>query len=109
MKTEEVNYICMNVRFRNLTFKLFALTEEKLQEEKRKLIEKLNNEFSCISLIKFDEVVKFTKNENITTENIDFTFNASDYGISSDFHTGLVGLRSIILAEITRRYYGSLK
>lgn len=82
MKTEEVNYICMNVRFRNLTFKLFALTEEKLQEEKRKLIEKLNNEFSCISLIKFDEVVKFTKNENITTENIDFTFNASDYGLS---------------------------
>ena len=32
-----------------------------------------------------------------------------EYGISSDFHTGLVGLRSVILTEITRRYYGSLK
>lgn len=33
----------------------------------------------------------------------------SEYGISSDFHTGLIGLRSIILTEITRRYYVSLK
>ena len=33
----------------------------------------------------------------------------SEYGISTDFHTGLVGLRSILLNEITRRYFGSLK
>jgi hypothetical protein len=31
------------------------------------------------------------------------------YGISRDFHTGLIGLRSLLLTEITRRYYGSLK
>jgi hypothetical protein len=33
----------------------------------------------------------------------------SEYDISTDFYTGLLGLRSILLAEITRRYYGSLK
>jgi hypothetical protein len=49
------------------------------------------------------------------TEGLTFEENSlirhliSDYGISSDFHTGLVGLRSILLMEITRRYYGSLK
>jgi hypothetical protein len=32
----------------------------------------------------------------------------SIYGIST-FHTGLIGLRSLLLTEITRRYYGSLK
>jgi hypothetical protein len=49
------------------------------------------------------------------TEGLTFEENSiirhliSEYEISSDFHTGLVGLRSILLAEITRRYYGSLK
>ena len=42
-------------------------------------------------------------------ENSIIRYLISEYGISSDFHTGLVGLRSILLAEITRRYYGSLK
>ena len=42
-------------------------------------------------------------------ENSIIRYLISEYGISSDFHTGLVGLRNILLAEITRRYYGSLK
>ena len=33
----------------------------------------------------------------------------SEYEISPDFHTGLIGLRSMLLTEITQRYYGSLK
>ena len=42
-------------------------------------------------------------------ENSIIRYLISEYEISSDFHTGLVGLRSILLTEITQRYYGSLK
>ena len=42
-------------------------------------------------------------------ENSIIRYLISEYEISSDFHTGLVGLRSMLLTEITRRYYGSLK
>ncbi len=49
------------------------------------------------------------------TEGLTFEENSiirhliSEYVISSDFYTGLVVLRSILLTEITRRYYGGLK
>lgn len=33
----------------------------------------------------------------------------SDYKISEDFYTGLIGLRNLILSELTRRYFGKLK
>lgn len=54
---------------------------------------------------------------NLSRSSEDLTFEEnsiirhliSEYEISSDFYTGLVGLRSILLTEITRRYYGSLK
>lgn len=54
---------------------------------------------------------------NLSRDSEDLTFDEnsiirhliSEYEISSDFHTGLLSLRSILLSEITRRYYGSLK
>ena len=42
-------------------------------------------------------------------ENSIIRYLISEYGISSDFHTGLVVLRSMLLTEITQRYYGNLK
>ena len=47
--------------------------------------------------------------ESLTFEENSIIRHLISEGISSDFHTGLVGLRSILLTEITRRYFGSLK
>ena len=48
------------------------------------------------------------------TEGLTFGENSSvrqlitEYGISHDFHTGLIGLRSRLLTELTQRYHDTL-
>lgn len=71
-------------------------------------IEKLNEYLKNLSTESLMNLSR--QSESLTfEENSIIRHLISKYEISSDFHTGLVGLRSILLTEITRRYYGGLK
>ena len=73
-----------------------------------KIMERLNEYLRNLSI---ESLMKLSKDSEVLTfeENSIIRQLISEYGISSDFHTGLIGLRSMLLTEITRRYYGSLK
>lgn len=70
---------------------------ELLNEYLRNLSDKTLMELSSLS-----ESITFEENSIIR-------HLITEYGISQDFHTGLIGLRNSILIEITRRYFGKLK
>ena len=71
-------------------------------------MERLNEYLRNLSI---ESLMNLSRNSEDLTfeENSIIRHLISEYEISSDSHTGLVGLRSILLTEITRRYYGSLK
>lgn len=71
-------------------------------------MERLNEYLRNLSI---ESLMNLSRNSEDLTfeENSIIRHLISEYEISSDFHTALVGLRSILLTEITRRYYGSLK
>ena len=73
-----------------------------------KIMERLNEYLRNLSI---ESLMNLSRNSEDLTfeENSIIRHLIYGYGISSDFHTGLVALRSILLTEITRRYYGSLK
>lgn len=69
-------------------------------------MEKLNEYLRNLSIENLMELSKDT--EELTFEENSIIRNLiSEYGISSDFYTGLIGLRSMLFSEITRRYYDS--
>lgn len=62
--------LCMIVRFKNVEYKIWALTEETLLEEKNKLIKKLEEEFVFVEYIKIDAAREFAIKEGIHKSDI---------------------------------------
>jgi hypothetical protein len=71
-------------------------------------MERLNEYLRNLSIERLMNLSRETEGLTFEENSLVRKLLISEYGISSDFHIGLVGLRSMILTEITRRHYDFL-
>ena len=84
MEEITIKPLCLIIRFKNLTYKLWSLTEEGLLEQKQELINKLEKEFQFVEYVEINAAKEFPeKAKMVDNSKIDFTFNASDYGLGA--------------------------
>ena len=92
MEEITIKPLCLIIRFKNLTYKLWSLTEEGLLEQKQELINKLEKEFQFVEYVEINAAKEFAeKAKMVDNSKIDLTATDSwakwsqDYVISNDF------------------------